>query len=52
MGIYDSTGKEVDKLYFQGNKFTYVKSILSSGVYFFKIRDENIVVGSGKIIVE
>lgn len=49
--LVDVHGKTVSSTEFQGNSFQFNRGELPSGIYFFKIMDQELVVSSGKIVV-
>jgi hypothetical protein len=53
LSIYGIDGKLVDYiLSISGDKYIYNNSVLSKGVYLYRLSDGNSIVGKGKLIVE
>ena len=50
--MFDGLGRMVERMIFSGNRFEYRhKSRLAQGVYFFQLKSEGRLIGSGKIQV-
>ena len=49
--LTDVTGKLVSQSQFVGNTFTFERNGMPNGIYFFEIRDENLILKSGKLVV-
>jgi hypothetical protein len=53
LNIYEISGKLVDQVQtITGSSYTYKNTLLSKGVYFYKLTDGNALAGQGKLIVE
>ena len=50
--IYDLSNREVSKYKIINRKTEISRENLSSGIYFYKVQNENEIIGSGKIIVQ
>ena len=49
--LLNVTGKLISQQQFTGNNFTFERNEMPSGIYFFEIKDENVILKSGKLVV-
>jgi hypothetical protein len=50
--VFDVMGKMVREETHTDSTFTFYKKNLSSGIYFYKIRNGNILLGHGKLVID
>lgn len=50
--LYDIYGREVQRLPVTGNRLLISRGNLVAGIYFYRVRNENKIIGSGKIVIE
>jgi uncharacterized repeat protein (TIGR01451 family) len=49
--LFDLAGKLIERENFEGNEFELDRGTLNSGLYLFQIKAENLLIGTGKLVI-